>query len=130
MPGVIIEDGVEEHGGLAFDLSEVLAALGRSPAHSAWTGRGLSYVSDDDVPIPVLDQIGAGGTVSGADLLAALPQLHQVIDGEFDGVGADGRVWVRIRAVDSTWWEVHSEDPEVIDAVRTSFRTVRDAPVA
>jgi hypothetical protein len=133
MRGVIIRDGTEPgaRGGLEFDLAEVLQALGERVDASRWRGRGLSYVSRDDEDIEPLERLGTGGLVAGRELMAILPRLFQVIDGEFEGILAEGVLpWVVVRAVDSSWWEVLSDMPEVLEAVRASFRVVEDLPHA
>lgn len=131
MRGVIIRDGTEPGGGggLEFDLPEVLGALGERVAASRWRGRGLCYVSRDERGIEALERLGAGGEVMGGELLAALPRLLQVIDGEFEGLGtARPSPWVVVRAVDSSWWEVYSDEPAVLVAVQGRFRIVEDLP--
>ena len=80
--GIKVQDGVPERGGLCFDLTEILTALGRSALESCRLARGVSYVADQDV---ALLEEAEGGTrvVSGAELLVASRHLLQVIDGEF-----------------------------------------------
>lgn len=131
MHGVIVRDGTQPGGGggLEFDLAQVLAALGDRVAASSWRARELSYVSQNDAEIEPLERLRAGALVSGADLLDSLPRLIQVIDGEFEGFELDGEPpWVVVRAVDSSWWEVHAERPEVLAAVRAWFHSVEDLP--
>lgn len=133
MHGVIIRDGTEPgaRGGLEFDISHVLAALGDRVATSAWRGRHLSYVSRDEQDIEALERLGAGEDVGGADLLAALPRLLQITNGEFEATSAVGEApWVLVCAVDSSWWEIHSEEPQILEAVRTNFRVVENLPPA
>ena len=131
MRGVIIRDGTEPggRGGLDFDLAEVLQALGERVTTSWWRGRGLWYICRDDADIEPLQRVAAGALVAGYELVSILPRLLQVIDGEFEGIVAEGELpWVVVRAVDSSWWEVLSDKPEVLEAVRASFRSVEDLP--
>jgi hypothetical protein len=131
MHAILIRDGTEPgaRGGLEFDLAEVLAALGDRVATSRWRGRGLFYVSRDEQDIESLERLGVGEDISGVDLLAALPRLLQVIDGEFEATSAAGEVpWVIVRAVDSSWWEIRSEEPRILEALRASFRVVENLP--
>src|SRR5687768_2739885 len=121
MAGVTIRDGTEPgaQGGLEFDLAEMLAALGARVKEAVWRGRGLQYVSSDDQVIDCLERLGSEEDVSGAELLAILPELRQIIDGEFEARTSPGAApWVTLRAVDSSWWEVYADDPNVIGAVR------------
>ena len=128
MQGVIIRDGTQKGGagGLEFDLREILAALGKRAVESRWRSPYLQYVSRDEQDISVLEHLGAQDVVSGADFVNGIDQLLQVIDGEFEAFGKNGR-WVVIRAVDSSWWEVWSDDQSVLEAVRARFRTTEDA---
>jgi hypothetical protein len=133
MRGVIIRDGTGPGGpgGLQFDLAEVLRALGERVTRSRWRGRGLWYVSRDEEDIETLERLGAGELVAGHELVAILPRLMQVIDGEFEGIAAGGELpWVVVRAVDSSWWEVLSDEPEVLEAIRLSFHAVEELPNA
>jgi hypothetical protein len=128
MQGIIIRDGTEPDGpdGLEFDLREVLAALGKRAVESRWRSSYLQYVSRDEQDISVLERLGAELVVSGADFVNGIDRLLQVIDGEFEALDKNGR-WVVIRAVDSSWWEVWSDDQSVLETVRAKFRTTGDA---
>jgi len=127
MDGLKIRDGCEPGGpgGLDFDLSKVLAALGQAAARSRWSCSDLNYVSKDDRDVPVLKHAATPGVeISGVELIDGTRQLLQVIDGQFTALDEDGRVWVVIRAVDSSWWEVWSDNKWVHDAIRAHFRVV------
>jgi hypothetical protein len=129
--GVIIRDGTEPggSGNLDFDLVEVLAALGQRVMTSSWRCPRLQYTSRDERDVPVLEQVGTEGrTVLGAELTRGIGQLLQVIDGEFEAFDENEGRWAVIRAVDSSWWEVWSDDKSVLEAVRTTFRITEDAP--
>jgi len=119
--------GCQRERGLGFDLAEVLDALGPRVARSAWAIEGLKYVSRDETDIPVLHG-GDGARVLGTELLSSLPNLLQVIDGEFRAFKADGELWVILRAVDSSWWEVVSDDSAVLSAIRDQFLNVDEQP--
>src|SRR5207302_5723158 len=56
-------------------------------------------------------------------------RILQVIHGEFRAFGA-GALWVILRAVDGSWWEVVSEDPAVFTAIEAQFTVVDDPPTA
>src|SRR5713101_4087759 len=100
--------GSQREGGLGFDLPDVLKALGPRVLSSAWTVGSLHYVSRDERDIPALQ--GKDSRIMGPELLSSLPNLLQVIDGEFRAFEAGREPWVIVRAVDSSWWEVESED--------------------
>ena len=62
--------------------------------------------------------------MAGLELIEGTRLLLQVIDGQFTGFDEDGNVWVIIRAVDSSWWEVWSDNKWVHEAIRSNFRVV------
>lgn len=130
MPRIIIRDGTAPEEGfcLSFDLVEVLAALGPRVASSTWSYRDLWFVTHDEKDVPELDQENhANRLLSGQELLAAAARILQVIDAEFAAFDLDSiEPWVIVRAVDSSFWEVESDDPDVLDAVRASFKNVED----
>jgi len=130
--GIIIKDGIVPGGGggLEFDLSDVLATLGERVTRSRWRARGLWYLSSDELGVDQLERLSAGATLDGHELLESLPRVRQVIDGEFEAREADSqRPWVIVRAVDSAWWEVLSDDPAVLAAIRARFRALEFFPV-
>ena len=96
-------------------------------ARSAWAIEGLHYVSRDETDIPVLHGED-GARVLGTELLSGLPNLLQVINGEFRAFEADEEPWVILRAIDSSWWEVVSEDSAALSAIRDQFRNVDEQP--
>ena len=127
MRGLKISDGTEPggSGGLEFDLSEILAALGEVAAKSRWTCSDLHYISRDDQDVATLERAATPGEqILGRELLASTANTVQVIDGQFTGLDKDGGAWVVIRAVDSSWWEVWSQDKWVHDAICQHCRVV------
>ena len=130
MPKVIIRDGTRPGEGncLSFDLAQVLASLGPRARTSSWSCHDLWFVTCDEQDVPELEQESdASQFLSGEDLLAATERLLQVIDGEFAAFDGDESVpWVILRAVDSTFWEVESTEPGVLEAVSASFKDVEE----
>jgi hypothetical protein len=129
MRKMIIRDGAEslKAGALTFDLVDVLHALGPKVVSSRWRCSNLWYVSANERDIEVLERASAQGElVGGDDLLHAAARLSQTIDGQFEGVIGEGDPWVIVRAVDSSWWEVSSDDQSVLDAVRARFQSTEE----
>jgi hypothetical protein len=129
MRKLIILDGTEppKAGALTFDLVDVLHALGPKVVSSRWRCSNLWYVSANEQDIEVLERASAQGElVDGGDLLRAAGRLSQVIDGQFEGLIGDRDPWVIFRAVDSSWWEVLSDERSVLDAVRARFQSVEE----
>jgi hypothetical protein len=119
--------GSQREGELGFDLPDVLKALGPRVSSSAWAIGGLHYVSRDERDIPAL-QGKDGARIVGAELLSSLPNLLQVIDGEFRAFEVGREPWVIVRAFDSSWWEVESEDGVTLSAIRERFQNVDEQP--
>ncbi len=71
--------------------------------------------------------------LSGSDLASLAENTRQVIWGEFVGWGPtpSDKPWVIIRAVDSTFYEIISEDEAVLDKIRSTYKDVRteEAPI-
>ena len=128
MRGLEIHDGVATTGGLNFDLAEILACLGESLRSSTWRCLNLNYTSRNEQDIPVFhDPPDEARRVTHVEFLRATDQLLQVIDGDFEAIrpGEDAP-WLRIRAIDSSWWEVYSTDEAALRAVRARFADVRE----
>lgn len=135
MKGLSIHD--MQDGGLAFDLQEVLEALGAPACEAWWRARPrVWYVTEENSPVPALySEERPGPWTRGTDLLEASAHVRQVIDGVLESVqgeppASDGALtpWVVVRAVDSSWWEVYSADEDALRRVRARFRDIR-APV-
>ncbi|WP_133770856.1 hypothetical protein [Enterovirga rhinocerotis] len=137
-----INDEHREGGGLAFDLRHVLRALGTEPLSWQWTVSGvggyqgaLSYgtrkelfydegVMATGVGGAELDAVAsAGRKVPGSRLLEIAGRTDQVIWGEFAGFRQDGDdlPWIRVIAVDSSWFEVLCEDRTLLERVASAF---------
>jgi len=67
------------------------------------------------------------GQLSGSDLAALAENTRQVIWGEFVGLAAAqlDRPWVIIRAVDSTFYEIDSDDEAVLNKISSTYKDVR-----
>jgi hypothetical protein len=129
MRGVIIRDGSKRDGKhtLDFGLREVLDTLGSRAAASRWRCSGVRYTSKDEQDIDALER-ETGELIDGAALLAATERLQQVIDGQFEAIENQNTPWVVVRAVDSSWWEVLSDEQAVLETVRVRFQDVEDRP--
>lgn len=107
----------------------MLDALGETARACVWRGRDIHYVSRDEQDVAVMGALQAHGGVLGADLIAGLEQLLQTIDGEFEATRlGTSRPCLVIKAVDSSWWEISTDDPAVLTAIRQRFRDVEEVP--
>jgi len=124
-------------GALAFDLREILAALGPRAYTTYWTA------SDVASPAQALDATGDGAVAleelalsgqrtTGAHLIDIVRTVSQIIWGEFSGCSdkAAAEPWIVIVAVDSSWFEVRSDDAAALARIRSAFKDVRSAPTS
>jgi predicted kinase len=65
--------------------------------------------------------------LSGSDLASLAENTRQVIWGEFVGrpPGQSDKTWVVIRAVDSTFYEVNTDDETVLSKMSSTYKDVR-----
>lgn len=125
MRGVTIAD--REKGGavLSFDLIDILRLLGPEGEGSDWEVAELECTGSPSAD--ELQRLAEGnGRLSGRTLLQ-LAAGTQVIDGVFSGYrGGDAAPWVRVRAVDSTAFDVESDDDAVLGRLKECFEVVSD----
>ncbi|TAN44358.1 MAG: hypothetical protein EPN22_07690 [Nitrospirae bacterium] len=131
MKGVRIFDGNKPGGrsGLEFDLVDILFVLGMRALRSLWKISNLEYVTDRG---RTMDEVFGSDQdkdyyMDGKEFIAASRYVFQVIDGEFEATDtSQDRPWAVIRAVDSSWWEVYTDDPAVFENIRLRFRNVEE----
>jgi hypothetical protein len=111
-------------------LAKIVTVLGPAARAAEWRALGgLSYVGDVEVPAFEFKEPGPGPWISGPELIAAAGQILQVIDGRFEARSERGAAgpWLVLRAVDSSWWEVYSDDSKVEESLRRAFHDIRPA---
>jgi hypothetical protein len=135
MVGLRIEDGTNQDptaslapgdvGCLDFDLADILKALGARALRSDWRAEDLNCFGESDAELEALSE--ASAPIPGARLLDVAKRLTQVIDGAFLGTepGAS-EPWVVVKAVDSSWWEVWTDDVAAVATLRGRFRAVSE----
>ena len=128
MRGVQIRD-MHERGFLAVDLQHILDLFGARTIQSLWrasevwaTGQETGEAAQE------LEALADGQPfIAGEHLSRLAHRIVQVIDGEFSAFErSSDSPWIIIRAVDSSFYEVFSTEPAVLDRVRASFRKVSD----
>jgi hypothetical protein len=127
MFGVTIFDHTD-NGVLSLDLKDILQLLGSQAESSEWE---ISQVE-------ALDGFGAEALhgladkkarVPGQELVRLASNVTQIIDGIFRGYQKDEREpWIVIQAVDSSAFDVQSDNNDVIRQIRQQFRSVVDLP--
>jgi hypothetical protein len=121
MRGVSIKD--KTGGFLAFDLRHILALLGPEGRDSAWQVRGVECMGEASDELETVSERQA--VIPGRDLYDLASKIHQVIDGEFAGYRlGDPRPWIVIRAVDSSGFDVFTDDERVQKAIGDRFHEV------
>lgn len=118
-------------GFLAFDLKDILAALGTDGLKAVWTVHDVTPSVEGLIATgggaPTLERLAASEDWLPGHQLAEIAQsVQQVIWGEFKGyVGTSFEApWVIVTAVDSSWWEVRSVDASIIAHVASVFKNV------
>lgn len=124
-----IHDG-DPNGHLAFGLKEILALIRPSSDGAEWEIDHASeefWATGEDVRgIEAL--VGSGKRVSGEALLSLVDGLHQVIWGEFRAFdGSDTRPWVTVRAIDSSYFDIETNDDMIVNLVRRHCNNVQSA---
>lgn len=126
---------------LAFDLRDLLRLLAPRSLEARWV---VSTVKSSRPGHEWFEATGEGGErlevlaqgdgqLSGSEFAALAENTRQVIWGEFVGSAPtqSDKPWVIIRAVDSTFYEIDSEDEAVLDKISSTYKDVRtgEAPI-
>jgi hypothetical protein len=136
-------------GILALDLRDPIDLLAPRSIEASWTvspvklenpelGRSIDEFMMMGSGRPGEDQLellaaSGGSSVSGLMFAEYAHATWQVIWGQFVGtVPAQSDIWVVIRAIDSTFYEVTTSDDEVLAKIKSAYKDVRVAsgPVA
>ena len=122
-----------KRGSLAFDLRDILAALGPQAVKAVWR------VGDVEVESEALMMATGNGAdeleklaklgmlVSGERLIEIARNVDQIIWGEFKGYDSASSAdpWIVVVAFDSTWFEVRSTDDLALARLEVAFKDVR-----
>jgi hypothetical protein len=110
-----------ERGYLAFDLNDLLEVLGERSGAARWVCCVEWCIPlEDNSAIQLEEQYNNPEGMSGALLLTLAKQTRQVIDGVFEAF-EEASLWVKLVAVDSTYWEITADD-DLLDRFRLRFR--------
>lgn len=109
-------------GFLAVDLRHVLSALGQRALVSEWQVRDVWATGD---ATPDLESLTEEQFISGQRLSELAQNVLQIIDGVFSGFDPGvSSPWVVVEAVDSTYYVVRSDEPEVLACIQQTFKNV------
>lgn len=124
--GVSISD-VDARGVLSLDLREILALVPEDAIDSSWQVSGADAVGPSAEALH--DASDAGVLLSHPRLCEIAADLTQTIDGEFRAYRpGESDPWLVIRAVDSSGFDVISDDLALIETLRRRFQRVREYP--
>ncbi|MBB3454361.1 hypothetical protein FHT86_002660 [Rhizobium sp. BK313] len=125
---------------LALDLRDLLRLLAPRSLEANWT---VSTVKSSKPGHEWFEATGEGGErleelaqydarVSGRDLTVLAEKTRQVIWGEFVGWGPtqSDKKWVTIRAVDSTFYEIDTDDETALSKISSTYNDVRTGEAA
>ena len=127
MHGVSIAD-LDQRRVLKIDLADVLAAVGDAAEKSNWALSGVEALGGDDAE--ELQRISdEQRTIDGKSLALRAKNVSQVIEGEFRAFrGTAPSPWLVIQAIDSSAYDLFTDDEQVLSRVRAKFECVRDIP--
>ena len=124
MAGIRIHDRTEEQE-LAFDLADLLEGLGKQAELSAWRCSVGECIARDGARPDLEVAYNAPVRLSGSELLALAAQTLQVVDGVFEAFRPGERhAWIKLEAIDSTYWEVFAAAEEDLACLRRRFAEV------
>jgi hypothetical protein len=114
--------------GAEINLIDVLGIFRDRVASSSWAIAGVEALGADSAT-----QLNAysdeEATIDGEELLRLASEVTQVIDGNFTGFQiAQDDPWIIIYAVDSSSYDVLTDEQAVLEAIRSRFNDVTDIP--
>ena len=130
LQGVEIRDLVpgERGGYLSFDLIDILRLTGSRGIDAQWRCRFVECTGETAGQLYEISERGV--SISGEELMKIASGLIQTIDGDFEArEGEAENAWLVIKAIDSSLFEVWSDDLELLRRVRKTFQQVSDLPL-
>jgi hypothetical protein len=128
MKGITVTDrSSEDSRFLSFDLLDLLLLLGEEGQDAEWIVSGLECLG------PRADELyrllSNETRISGRHLFDVAKGITQVIDGSFAAY-CDGEPipWLIIRAVDSSGYDIETDDEDVLTRIREHFKEVVNIP--
>lgn len=134
MPTLKIHD-FRSHSRAVVDPCTVVPLLGERAVRAGWQLAGVAryhealMIVGDEAAERLEHLARSSDRISGTLLLDLLSRVAQVIWGEFTAhQNGQDTPWVIVRAIDSSWCEVETDDIGVLDRVRETFVDVRMDP--
>ena len=127
MRGITVRD-TDTEGSLSFDLRDLLELVGPRARQSTWRLESIECLGGPLADV-LHDASDAGHVLSGDELARLAAGVVQVIDGEFRAfLAGAAEPWLVIRAVDSSAFDVETDDGAVLAAIATRFHSVSEIP--
>jgi len=105
-----------QRGDAYLSLAELLFVLGRPLLKLHWKAR-VSKVAGPEEVAARLTSVAEEDWLGTFDLLHLVTPDVRIVDGEVTGYDAQGERILNVRAVDSSWWDVETDDPEILQTL-------------
>jgi len=117
-------------GTVPVTLSNLVTSIGVGRVRNTrWELRGVDSAGDPAAAREVNELSDGGSSVPGDTLIDLAARGVQIIDGEVLGYQPDEiRPWIVIRAVDSSWWDVESDDQALLALLRAIYPRAASLP--
>lgn len=119
-------------GVLAVHLSRLLDLLAPKSLDAEWTVAPIRSDGEEkfEATGPGADEleelVATAMPISGMALLIVSTNTPQIVWGEFIAiVPGESSPWLTLRAIDSTFYEIATDDDAALDTVRSAFKDVR-----
>lgn len=127
MKGLTINDR-DEQGVLKFDLKDILRLAGERALQSDWKLTEVEALGKDAAE--EIHQISdCHSLVDGRKLKKLADDVWQIVDGRLEAYDDDtDNPWLVISAVDSSAYDVQTDDEGLLEGLRAHFESVCDLP--
>lgn len=121
MKAIRIDDLEPQKNFLAVDLRDILDLVKDQASQLIWQATDVWATGERSQELEELAQKSA--LIDGVLLQALAKEVTQIIDGEFQGfLPSSKEPWIIVRAVDSSWYELHCVDCDVIKKAQIKFK--------
>ncbi|WP_295555636.1 hypothetical protein [uncultured Hyphomicrobium sp.] len=121
-------------GVLAVHLSRLLDLLAPKSLDAEWTVAQLRSDGEDKFEATgsgaaeLEELVATAMPISGMALLIVATNTHQIVWGEFIAiVPGESTPWLTLRAIDSTFYEIGTDDADALAKIKSAYKDVRIA---
>jgi hypothetical protein len=105
-----------QRGDAYLSLAELLFVLGRPLLKLHWKAR-IGEAAGPEATTARLESVSADEWLGIFDLLHLLTPDVRIVAGEVTGYDAQGERILNVRAVDGSWWDVETDDPDILQTL-------------